>query len=93
MQKSQGSVVAFALSNPDSLTLTLSRVDNGYGVLQIVNWRTYLKFPAEARLSPEAKNLICRLLCDVEHRMRGADEIKVCHVALVKFLLELEAFL
>jgi hypothetical protein len=25
--------------------------------------------------------------------MRGADEIKVCHVALVKFLLELEAFL
>jgi serine/threonine kinase 38 len=69
-------VVAFALSNPDSLTLTLSRIDNGYGVLQIVNWRTYLKFPAEARLSPEAKNLICRLLCDVEHRMRGADEIK-----------------
>jgi serine/threonine protein kinase len=50
---------------------------------KIVNWRTYLKFPAEARLSPEAKNLICRLLCDVEHRMRGADEIKVCHVALV----------
>ncbi|KAH8958722.1 hypothetical protein BDL97_06G040900 [Sphagnum fallax] len=43
---------------------------------KIVNWRTYLKFPAEARLSPEAKNLICRLLCDVEHRMRGADEIK-----------------
>jgi serine/threonine kinase 38 len=48
---------------------------------KIVNWRTYLKFPDEARLSPEAKDIICRLLCDVEHRMRGADEIKVFHVA------------
>eukprot|EP00249_Psilotum_nudum_P019183 c27130_g1_i1 orf=629-2332(+) len=45
---------------------------------KIINWRNYLKFPAEARLSPEAKDLICRLLCDVEHRLgtRGADEIK-----------------
>ncbi|KAH9551345.1 hypothetical protein CY35_09G010300 [Sphagnum magellanicum] len=43
---------------------------------KIVNWRTYLKFPDEACLSPEAKDIIRRLLCDVEHRMRGADEIK-----------------
>uniref|UniRef100_A0A0D6R605 non-specific serine/threonine protein kinase n=2 Tax=Spermatophyta TaxID=58024 RepID=A0A0D6R605_ARACU len=45
---------------------------------KIVHWRHYLKFPEEARLSAEAKDLICRLLCDVEHRLgsRGADEIK-----------------
>lgn len=48
-------------------------------VLQIVNWRTYLKFPDEAKLTPEAKDLICRLLCDVDHRLgcRGGDDIKV----------------
>lgn len=45
---------------------------------KIVHWRHYLKFPQEARLSPEAEDLIRRLLCDVEHRLgsRGADEIK-----------------
>ena len=45
---------------------------------KIVHWRHYLKFPEEARLSLEAKDLIHRLLCDVEHRLgsRGANEIK-----------------
>ncbi|XP_072985724.1 uncharacterized protein [Typha latifolia] len=45
---------------------------------KIVHWKNYLKFPEEARLSPEAKNLICRLLCDVDHRLGsgGADQIK-----------------
>eukprot|EP00270_Netrium_digitus_P006460 TRINITY_DN1896_c0_g1_i1.p1 TRINITY_DN1896_c0_g1~~TRINITY_DN1896_c0_g1_i1.p1 ORF type:complete len:585 (+),score=180.34 TRINITY_DN1896_c0_g1_i1:256-2010(+) len=45
---------------------------------KIVNWRTHLKFPEEARLSREAKDLICHLLCDVEHRLgtRHVDEIK-----------------
>lgn len=45
---------------------------------KIVHWRTHLRFPEEARLSPEAKDLICRLLCDVDHRLgtRGADDIK-----------------
>ncbi|KAL3645661.1 hypothetical protein CASFOL_010841 [Castilleja foliolosa] len=45
---------------------------------KIVNWRTYLKFPEEAKLSPEAKDLICKLLCNVEQRLgtRGAHEIK-----------------
>ncbi|XP_038986362.1 serine/threonine-protein kinase 38-like isoform X2 [Phoenix dactylifera] len=45
---------------------------------KIVHWRHNLKFPEEARLSPEAKDLICRLLCDVEHRLGsgGADHIK-----------------
>ncbi|KAL1535685.1 non-specific serine/threonine protein kinase [Salvia divinorum] len=45
---------------------------------KIVNWRTHLKFPEEAKISPEAKDLICKLLCNVEKRLgtRGADEIK-----------------
>ncbi|KAG5547135.1 hypothetical protein RHGRI_012977 [Rhododendron griersonianum] len=45
---------------------------------KIVHWKNHLKFPQEARLTPEAKDLICRLLCDVEHRLgtRGAHQIK-----------------
>lgn len=45
---------------------------------KIVHWKNHLKFPEEARLTPEAKDLICRLLCDVEHRLgtRGAGQIK-----------------
>ncbi|KAL7133212.1 hypothetical protein ABFS83_12G125300 [Erythranthe nasuta] len=45
---------------------------------KIVHWRNHLQFPPEARLTPEAKDLICRLLCDVENRLgsHGADEIK-----------------
>ncbi|RVX00572.1 Serine/threonine-protein kinase CBK1 [Vitis vinifera] len=46
--------------------------------VQIVNWRTHLKFPEEAKLSAEAKDLISRLLCNVAHRLgtKGAHEIK-----------------
>ncbi|GMI66432.1 nuclear Dbf2-related 5 [Hibiscus trionum] len=45
---------------------------------KIVNWRTHLKFPEEAKLSAEAIDLISRLLCDVNHRLgtNGAGEIK-----------------
>ncbi|KAL2921321.1 Serine/threonine-protein kinase CBK1 [Bienertia sinuspersici] len=45
---------------------------------KIVNWRHHLKFPEEARLSREAKDIICKLLCNVEQRLgtKGADEIK-----------------
>ncbi|WOL07872.1 serine/threonine-protein kinase tricorner-like [Canna indica] len=45
---------------------------------KIVNWRNHLKFPEDPKLSPEAKDLICRLLCNVENRLgtRGAYEIK-----------------
>nr|CAB3466461.1 unnamed protein product [Digitaria exilis] len=45
---------------------------------KIVNWRSHLKFPEEARLSPEAKDLIGRLLCNVDQRLgtKGAHEIK-----------------
>lgn len=48
-------------------------------ICQIVHWKTCLNFPEQARLTPEAKDLICRLLCDVEHRLgtKGADQIKV----------------
>ncbi|XP_057506373.1 uncharacterized protein LOC130789598 isoform X2 [Actinidia eriantha] len=50
---------------------------------KIVQWRSHLKFPQESRLTPEAKDLICRLICDVEHRLgtQGAQQIKVCSFA------------
>ncbi|XP_060199438.1 uncharacterized protein LOC132627857 isoform X2 [Lycium barbarum] len=46
---------------------------------KIISWRTCLKFPDEPKVSDEAKDLICRLLCDVESRLGtgGVDEIKV----------------
>ncbi|KAL5990542.1 hypothetical protein ACLOJK_011444 [Asimina triloba] len=46
---------------------------------KIVNWRTHLRFPEEANLSPDAKDLISKLLCNVEKRFgsKGAYEIKV----------------
>ncbi|KAH1191794.1 Serine/threonine-protein kinase CBK1 [Glycine max] len=45
----------------------------------IVNWRNYLKFPEEVKISAEAKDLISRLLCNVDQRLgtKGADEIKL----------------
>ncbi|XP_030553524.1 serine/threonine-protein kinase tricornered isoform X2 [Rhodamnia argentea] len=45
---------------------------------KIVNWRTHLKFPEEAKLSSEAKDLISKLLCNVNQRLgsKGAYEIK-----------------
>uniref|UniRef100_A0A803LB74 non-specific serine/threonine protein kinase n=1 Tax=Chenopodium quinoa TaxID=63459 RepID=A0A803LB74_CHEQI len=44
----------------------------------IVHWRHYLKFPEDAKLTFEAKDLICKLLCDVDHRLGtgGAEQIK-----------------
>ncbi|KAL4578077.1 hypothetical protein LXL04_014193 [Taraxacum kok-saghyz] len=43
----------------------------------IVHWRNHIRFPEDAMLSPEAKDLIYRLLCDVEHRLgtNGLDQI------------------
>ncbi|KAK4344332.1 hypothetical protein RND71_037426 [Anisodus tanguticus] len=45
---------------------------------KIVHWRNHTKFPEEARSTPEAKDLICRLLCDAENRLgcRGAEQLK-----------------
>ena len=54
-------------------------------ILQIVNWRSHLKFPEEARLSPEAKDLIGKLLCNVDQRfgIKGAHEIKVSNIRMI----------
>ncbi|KAJ9564931.1 hypothetical protein OSB04_000897 [Centaurea solstitialis] len=48
---------------------------------KIVNWKMHLKFPEEAKLSLEAKDLISKLLCNVNQRLgsKGADEIKVLY--------------
>ncbi|KAK3029451.1 hypothetical protein RJ639_037736, partial [Escallonia herrerae] len=45
---------------------------------KIINWKTCLKFPEEPKVSDEAKDLICRLLCDVDTRLgtRGVEELK-----------------
>ncbi|CAN7076049.1 unnamed protein product [Brassica oleracea var. botrytis] len=47
---------------------------------KIVSWRTQLVFPDDARLTPEARDLICSLLCDSDHRLgshgAGAEQIK-----------------
>ncbi|OWM70873.1 serine/threonine-protein kinase tricorner isoform X2 [Punica granatum] len=45
---------------------------------KIINWKTCLKFPEDAKISPEAKDLICHLLCDVETRLGtgGVEELK-----------------
>ncbi|KAJ0964452.1 hypothetical protein J5N97_025590 [Dioscorea zingiberensis] len=42
---------------------------------KIVHWRKHLMFPEEIQLTPEAKDLICRLLCDADHRL-GSHQIK-----------------
>lgn len=45
---------------------------------KIVHWRNHLRFPEDPHVTHEAKDLIYRLLCDVDHRLgtRGAQEIK-----------------
>lgn len=45
---------------------------------KIVYWRTFLRFPPEVHVSPEAKDLIQRLLCDADNRLgrNGAAEVK-----------------
>ena len=55
---------------------------------QIVHWKNHLKFPDEARLTPAAKDLICRLLCDVDNRLGtlGANQIKVSSMNIKIFI-------
>ncbi|CAL5383734.1 unnamed protein product [Camellia sinensis] len=45
---------------------------------KIINWKACLKFPEEPKISDEAKDLICHLLCDVETRSgtNGVEAIK-----------------
>lgn len=62
--------------------------------LQIVNWRSHLKFPEEAKLSPEAKDLISKLLCNADLRLgtKGAHEIKVKVVHMICYILHVCKF-
>lgn len=55
----------------------------------------HLKFPEEARLSLEAKDLISKLLCNVNQRLgsKGADEIKVLYGVSYSSFLELFKYL
>ncbi|EPY87094.1 serine/threonine-protein kinase LATS2 [Camelus ferus] len=50
------------------------------GVLspQVVNWESTLHIPAQAELSPEARDLIAKLCCSAEHRLgrNGAADLK-----------------
>lgn len=50
-----------------------------------------MKFPEEAKLSSEAKDLITKLLCNVNQRLgsKGADEIKVLYGVLFSKFLDL----
>ena len=45
---------------------------------KIVNWEKYLQFPPEVKLSPEAKDLIKKMITDPNKRLgkNGAEEIK-----------------
>ena len=45
---------------------------------KIMNWKQYLKFPPESNISPESKDLIRKLVTDVDKRIgyESADEIK-----------------
>eukprot|EP00029_Vermamoeba_vermiformis_P007388 TRINITY_DN3187_c0_g1_i1.p1 TRINITY_DN3187_c0_g1~~TRINITY_DN3187_c0_g1_i1.p1 ORF type:complete len:508 (-),score=110.40 TRINITY_DN3187_c0_g1_i1:132-1655(-) len=44
---------------------------------KVMNWRETLSFPDDVELSPDAKDLIKRLLCDVNHRLgSGPDGVK-----------------
>lgn len=45
---------------------------------KIINYHIFLKFPDEIKISAEAKDLICKLMCDVDERLgtRGVEEIK-----------------
>ncbi|KAK9711684.1 Serine/threonine-protein kinase [Basidiobolus ranarum] len=46
---------------------------------KIMNWKDQLYFPGDVHISPEAEDLIRKLLCGSEHRLgrNGAAEIKV----------------
>ncbi|KAM7491594.1 hypothetical protein LguiA_034515 [Lonicera macranthoides] len=60
----------------DAADLALEISDGSHFV--IVNWKTHLKFPEEAELSSEAKDLISKLLCNVNQRL-GADHVGIVH--------------
>ncbi|RKO90655.1 kinase-like domain-containing protein, partial [Blyttiomyces helicus] len=45
---------------------------------KIINWREHLYIPDDVHLSPEAEDLLRRLLCSAEHRLPGP-EIRMHH--------------
>ncbi len=49
---------------------------------KIVNYKAFLKFPDEVELSPAARDLMSRLMCDVDDRLgtAGVQDIKVSTV-------------
>lgn len=81
-------VTSFTVRSKILLWLYKQAYELSFSLFQIVNWRSHLKFPEEAKLSPEAKDLISKLLCNVEQRLgtKGAQEIKVRHVLCINFL-------
>ena len=74
-----------AAGHVDRLRLSLDPLDDPLSddplttCRKIVNWRLFLKFPDEVAVSGPAKDLITRLMCDVDDRLGtlGVHEIKV----------------
>lgn len=48
---------------------------------KIVQWRTYLKFPSDVSVEPQAQNLIRQLLCD------GTDRLTIAACKVLLFLI------
>ncbi|KAK6151978.1 hypothetical protein DH2020_014613 [Rehmannia glutinosa] len=46
-------------------------------IIEILQWRNNLRFPAEPKLTPQAKDLICRLLCNAENRLIRGSKILI----------------
>jgi serine/threonine kinase 38 len=44
---------------------------------KIVHWRQHLRFPPELPISPEARDLVQRLLCEVDQRL-GCVSLRAC---------------
>ena len=74
----QGETISVALCYFLSIPCVF-RIEKVSVLYQIINWKTCLKLPEEPKISDEAKDLICHLLCDVETRLGtgGVEEIKV----------------
>jgi serine/threonine protein kinase len=50
---------------------------------KIVQWRSYLKFPSDVHVEPQAQSLIRQLLCD------GADRLTIAGCKVTGYLLQL----
>ncbi|CAI8598187.1 unnamed protein product [Vicia faba] len=77
------SIIPTASTTGDSIENKSTTPEKVVVVATNVNWRNYLKYPEEAKLSAEAKDLISRLLCNVEHRLRTRGAGVICNVKIV----------